>query len=81
SPRKKKKKPAVLGAVISLGNCLDLTDKKWIDLVRISYETFKETAELEGSELPVNTNPPNNKKSKDLVIRKVDCAVMKIFIR
>src|SRR5687768_4027338 len=30
--------PAVLGAVLELGHCLDLMDKKWIDLVKSSYD-------------------------------------------
>lgn len=68
--------PAVLGAVLDLGNCLDLTDKRWIGLVKESYEIFKETTELEGNKLPVNANPKNDPHSKDKVLRELDCAVI-----
>jgi hypothetical protein len=30
-PKVRIKRPSVLGAVFSLGHCLDLTDKKWVD--------------------------------------------------
>lgn len=78
SPGKSKKisQPAVLGAVLDLGNCLDLTDKRWIDLVKESYENFKETTELEGNKLPVNANQKNDPHSNDKVLRKLDCAVI-----
>ncbi|GAA3941305.1 hypothetical protein GO495_09260 [Chitinophaga oryziterrae] len=66
-------KPAVLGAIFSLGNCLDLTDKKWIDLVKLSYDSLKQSAESEGNKLPVNKNA---KDSKDKVLRELDCAVI-----
>jgi hypothetical protein len=76
-PDSKIKKPAVLGAVFSLGNCLDLTDKKWIDLTKYSYDNLKKSTEKEGNQLPNNINPPNNKSSGDKIIRRLDCAVIK----
>lgn len=33
--------PAVLGAVFSLGNCLDLTDKKFLDIVNDIYGIYE----------------------------------------
>lgn len=35
------KTPAVLGAVIDLGNCLDLLDQEYLDFLKFSYEEFK----------------------------------------
>src|ERR1700721_657250 len=34
------KEPAVIGAIIDLGFCLDLLDKEFIELVRQSYDTL-----------------------------------------
>jgi hypothetical protein len=67
-------KPAVLGAIFSLGNCLDLTDKKWIDLVKLSYDNLKQSAESEGNKLPVNKDA---KDSKDNWI----APLLKIYMR
>lgn len=70
------KTPAVLGAIFSLGHCLDLTDKEGIDLVKFSYETLNQSAKLEQKALPRNTNPKENPDSKDKIIRRLDCAVI-----
>jgi hypothetical protein len=69
--------PSVLGAVFSLGNCLDLTDKKYIDLLKYSYETLEQTAKAEGTTLPANTNPKGKESSNDKIIRRLDCVVIK----
>ncbi|RPD41158.1 hypothetical protein [Chitinophaga barathri] len=76
-PKVKISTPSVIGAVFSLGNCLDFTDKKYIDLLKFSYETLEKTTKLEGTELPANTNPKENEKSNDKIIRRLDCAVIK----
>jgi len=69
--------PSVLGAVFSLGNCLDFTDKKYIDLLKGSFNALNTTAELEGKTLPKNTNPKNNENSNDKILRRLDCEVIK----
>jgi hypothetical protein len=71
------KKPAVLGGVFSLGNCLDLTDKKSLDIVKTIYSIYKDSFESQGKEMPVNSNLPSEPYSKDHVIRRLDCAVIK----
>ncbi|WP_216647336.1 hypothetical protein [Chitinophaga sp. SYP-B3965] len=71
--RKRIKKPAVLGAVLNLGNCLDLMDKKYIRSVQVSYENLKDCAILENTELPENKNTNN---SKDHILRELDCYVI-----
>jgi hypothetical protein len=67
------KTPAVIGAVIDLGRCLNLFDKHYIDAVKRQYETLKERYELIGLELPRNKNVGNN---RDLLLRNLDCAVI-----
>lgn len=75
-PNVKIKNPAVLGAVFSLGNCLDLSDKRFIDLVKLSYDSLKQSATSEGTKLPVNKNPTGDESSADKVVRALDCAVI-----
>ncbi len=76
-PKVKIDKLSVIGAVFSLGNCLDLTDKKYIELLRYSYETLEQTAKAAGTQLPENTNPKGVENSNDRIIRRLDCAVIK----
>ncbi|SIN67153.1 hypothetical protein [Chitinophaga niabensis] len=71
--RKKIEKPAILGAVLSLGSCLDLTDKKHIRSIQSSYENLKKSAISENKNLPFNKN---SKDSKDRVLRELDCSVI-----
>lgn len=56
SQRKKSsiKTPFVLGAVIELGNCLDLLDQRYNDLLKLAYESLKEEFEAQGIALPSN---------------------------
>ena len=49
-------KPAVIGAIINLGLCLDLTQQKSLDVIRKAYEGLKQLTEEEGEPLPVNEN-------------------------
>ncbi|WP_157309811.1 hypothetical protein [Chitinophaga tropicalis] len=70
------KTPAVSGAIFNLGNCLDLTDKQGIDLVKTSYETLIKSAQAEDKKFPRNINPKGDPGSKDKIIRNLDCAVI-----
>ena len=45
---------AVVQASIRLGRCFDLTDSRFVPMVKIAYENFKSTLELAGKSLPVN---------------------------
>lgn len=69
------KTPGVLGAYLDLGNCLDLTDSGCLQLLKIPYETLKQTLSLAGLEMPVNVDPLRV-KSEDRILRKLDCAVI-----
>ena len=65
--------PAVLGAVIDLGNCLDLMNRQSIPILRYGYEWLKKSYEKSGDSLPVNRNVKNN---EDYLYRDLDCAVI-----
>lgn len=67
------KEPAVLGAVISLGFCLDLLDYEKIKLLKLGYDILVENNEAQGKPIPENKAPKGN---KDLLYRNLDCAVI-----
>jgi hypothetical protein len=63
------KNPAVLGAVIDLGNCLNLADAEALKQVRAAYEEYERACTSGGIERAKNRGP-------DLRARYLDCAVM-----
>jgi hypothetical protein len=68
------KDPVVLGAIIRLGNCLDLTDAGSIALVREAYAQFADHMSAQNTPLPKNEKAyPDD---EDLVKRHLDCAVI-----
>jgi len=67
--------PSVVGAVIELGNCLDLTTQSGIAAVKRAYDEFMETSESDGVPIPVNVDTARN-PSGDKILRRLDCAVM-----
>lgn len=69
--KSKIKKPAVIGAIIDLGNCLDLLDYKNLELLKIGYNTLEATIENSPE-----TNMPQNRGKEDLLVRELDCAVI-----
>ena len=62
-------KPAVIGAVINLGHCLNLLDVEHLDTVKRSYMIYKQMCEQGETALFENTG-------LELKNRKLDCAVM-----
>ena len=66
-------KPAVLGAIIDLGFCLDLVDYENLKLLASSFEVFKSAWENEGKTLPDNRIAGED---KDLLLRELDCAII-----
>ena len=62
---------AVVGVVIDLGLCLDLTTSAGLQQVRNAHEKLVEIAETAGFPLPKN--------SKDHSQRNLDCAVIRIL--
>lgn len=66
--------PFVIGAIIDLGNCLDLSDAGSLAIIRNGYEQFKTISESAGAQLPANE--PAHDEDTDLVKRHLDCAVL-----
>src|SRR5690606_22893600 len=65
--------PAVVGAFIKLGNCVDLLDTYWTKRLKDVYEVLKGEYELIGETLPKNEKPDS---SGITFVRKLDCQVM-----
>lgn len=63
-------KPAVIGAVINLGYCLNLLDGRFIELVRKAHRDLEVAARKANRAMPQNTG------GKDLLNRKLDCMVI-----
>ena len=49
------KEPFVLGAIVDLGLCLNLTDMSHIEVLQAAYDFVKAVFESEGKSLPKNT--------------------------
>jgi hypothetical protein len=69
------KEPFVLGAVIELGNCLDLLDQKYINLLEISYQNLKQ--DIESQHIPMPINSKFGPHDFDFKKRELDCAVIR----
>jgi len=65
--------PAVLGAIIDLGVCLDLIDSESLELVKESYRILEMSSQALGMKLPQNKK---GKDSVDLLLRNLDCLVI-----
>ncbi len=70
--------PSVIGAVLDLGNCLNLLDHRALELVRLHYQELKNISELLGDKMPEN-RPLRG--SSDLLLRNLDCAVIELLHR
>lgn len=73
--RGKIKTPAIVGALIQLGNCFDLMDTKFTDELSVAYEMLKKLHEDEGRTLPENAGATPDKK-----LRRLDCAVLNFYL-
>lgn len=69
--RQRVKKPAVIGAVIDLGFCLNLLDSRYLRMLRHAYDRLAKLSADMGLPLPANTG------GTDLLNRKLDCAVVR----
>ncbi len=67
------KKPAVVGAIIDLGYCFDLTDSTYLQELKDAYDIFVKICHRAGKTLPENTDIGT---STDKLIRKLDCSVI-----
>lgn len=66
--------PAVLGAVLHLGQYFDLLDSDYTDLREEAYPDFCETMKRAGTRIP--DNEPLDAEDHDRLLRKRDCAVV-----
>ena len=74
------KTPFVIGAVINLGFCLDLTERVSLLEIKAAYDAFKEVFELAAActsdPMPMPENLPSRNGDPDLAKRNLDCAVI-----
>ena len=68
--------PMVVGAVIALGRCLDLTTRDDLELLGLAHESLKEARELAGLEMPENADLRGDPHG-DRKLRYLDCAVIR----
>jgi hypothetical protein len=71
--RSKVKNPAVIGAVLNLGFCLDLLDYENLSFVKLGYEIPQTLNASTQNKVPENRAIGNN---RDLLLRELDCAVL-----
>lgn len=69
--------PFVIGAVLDLKNCLDLTDSKSIRYVKAGYEFYKDDLEASDTKILENKDPIKS-ESKDKLLRHLDCKVINV---
>lgn len=75
-PHNKKQRitePAVLGAVLELGHCLDLLDAEYLDVLKAGFRHLKQAHAEYGQEIPKNVSLVSD---GDLLKRFLDCAVI-----
>lgn len=65
------KEPAVIGAVINLGYCMDLMDSEFLKELKVAYKTLEESIPLTNKPMPANVGA-----TQDKLIRRLDCAVI-----
>ena len=70
-PKSKIIKPAVIGAIIDLGYCLDLLDYQNLSLLKEGYKILGTTFNTSKSSFPLNRGDTD-----DLLQRELDCAVI-----
>jgi hypothetical protein len=73
--RGKVDRPAVVGAVIDLGRCLNLLDREYLKLVRQAYRHLLKVSNDAGTPLPRNRELPGR---PGLLLRELDCATINI---
>lgn len=70
------KKPAVVGAIIDVGRCVNLLDSRYIKNLKKVYNLLKDTADKAGYVLPENKNLDEGGFS---LKRNLDCAVIDVL--
>jgi hypothetical protein len=70
------KAPAVVGAAIDLRNCLDLTSREDVNLLKSAYQSFIKVQKKAGLPIPQNKSAPGH-SNEDRILRFLDCAVLR----
>lgn len=70
APKAKIKESFIIGSIIQLGDCLDLLETESVQLVKNAHHAFVNSCKTTG--LPI----PKNFGGEDVVMRKLDCAVI-----
>lgn len=70
--------PAVIGAVLHLGHCCDLTDSKFINEVTKAYRLMADERRILGKALPQNKDLPHD-KHKNKLLRNRDCGTIEFM--
>jgi hypothetical protein len=65
--------PAVIGAVLDLGLCLDLTNQTCLEEMKAGYERLKHSMQVAGLKMPINDGTT---LAGDKWNRQLDCAVI-----
>jgi hypothetical protein len=68
------REPAVLGALIQLGNCFDLLDTNYTRTLKLSWPRFETLLSKESK--PIPKNKPSHPDDKDAALRLLDCAMV-----
>lgn len=66
-------KAAVIGAVLDLGYCLNLTDYNSSKILKMGYDALEASCNALGKTIPTNKN---GRSSTDVLLRDLDCAVI-----
>lgn len=67
--------PAIIGAVIDLGYCMDLMDSMYLSELQEAYSVLDFMLKQSGKVLPVNSTIGS---SADKLMRRLDCAVIEM---
>lgn len=71
--KQKINEPAVVGAIIDLGLCLNLLDSRSTEMVKQAHADLVRLSREAGTQLPSNSG------GSDLLVRKLDCTVVRFL--
>jgi len=69
--------PFVIGAVIDLGHCMELTEIRHTDQLKEAYREFR--LFCDEKKIPLPENKRGSTDDEDLILRHLDCAVINIM--
>jgi hypothetical protein len=72
---RRKERPAVIGAVLQLGQCFDLLDTRFTSDLRQAFPRFEASIMAAGVTLPRNAGP-----APELKLRRLDCAMLNWYL-